>query len=96
MASRSYLIRTTPTARSLLRSSSTRCVQGDFTLGTLIEQSPIHNLKTYTRDNNRGGISDTDACLSGSGAVAGSSSELPYTGMNQQCIDLRNPFQHPE
>ena len=44
MGKRSYLMQTTTTARSLLHSWSRRCVQGDFILGALTDQSPVHDL----------------------------------------------------
>ena len=45
MEKRLYLTQTTTTARSQLRSWSRRCVQGDFTLGTLTDQSPLQVLQ---------------------------------------------------
>jgi len=34
--------------------------------------------------------------LTGVGLGGSSGSELPSTGLNQQYLDLRNPFEHPE
>ena len=98
MGSRSYLMQTTTTARSLLHSWSRRCVQGNFTLGALTDQSPnlpLILLATIVEASWQiWEVVGVAAC--GSGGAASSSGEPSSTGINQQYLVLGNPFQNPE